>query len=64
MKAKAPSRRSLFTTALAAAAALEAQTQNQDYAGPNPVRYSDPDIISLDKRFDKYRLMINRWRLG
>jgi len=56
MEAKAPSRRSLFTTALAAAAALSAQTQNRDYAGPNPVRYPDPDIISLDKRFDKYRL--------
>jgi len=53
MEAKAPSRRSRF---MAAAAALSAQTQDRDYAGPNPVRYPDPDIISLDKRFDKYRL--------
>lgn len=23
---------------------------------PNPVRYPDPDIVSLDKRFDKYKI--------
>lgn len=28
----------------------------RDYSSPNPVRYPDPDIVSLDKRFDKYRI--------
>ena len=28
----------------------------RDWSGHNPVRYPDPDIISLDKRFDKYKL--------
>lgn len=58
MEAKAPCRRSFFTSTFSAAAALSAQTQNRDYAGSNPVRYPDPDILSLDKRFDKYRLGI------
>jgi gluconolactonase len=44
-------RRSLFFAAAAAAA----QTP-RDYSGRNPVRYPDPDVVSLDKRFDKYRI--------
>ena len=44
-------RRSLF----AAAATAAAQTQ-RDWSGRNPSRYPDPDILSLDKRFDKYKL--------
>src|SRR5579864_9810952 len=28
----------------------------RDWSGKNPVRYPDPDIISLDKRFDKYKI--------
>jgi gluconolactonase len=28
----------------------------RDYSSPNPVRYPDPDIVSLDKRFDKYKI--------
>ena len=43
---------------LAAAAALipaAAQT-SRDWSGRQPVRYPDPDIVSLDPRFDKYRI--------
>ena len=43
---------------LAAAAALvpaAAQTP-RDWAGREPVRYPDPDIVSLDRRFDKYKI--------
>lgn len=56
MEAKSLSRRRLLSSALTGAVALSGQTQNRDYAGLNPVRYPDPDILSLDKRFDKYRL--------
>jgi gluconolactonase len=43
---------------LASAAALvPARAFGQrDYSSPNPVRYPDPDIVSLDKRFDKYKI--------
>ncbi|HZT30696.1 MAG TPA: SMP-30/gluconolactonase/LRE family protein [Bryobacteraceae bacterium] len=48
------SRRSLFA---AAGAALAASARaERDWSGKNPIRYPDPDIISLDKRFDKYRV--------
>lgn len=34
-----------------------AQTMKRDFTpGANPVRYPDPDIISLDKRFDKLKI--------
>jgi gluconolactonase len=48
-------RRSFLATA--AAAALTAAAKGRDY-GPNapPVRYPDPDIVVLDKRFAKYKL--------
>jgi gluconolactonase len=43
---------------LSTAAALipSAALAQRDYSSRNPVRYPDPDIISLDKRFDKYKL--------
>ncbi len=49
------SRRGFLTTATAALAAATAAAR--DY-GPNapPVRYPDPDIVVLDKRFAKYKL--------
>jgi len=28
----------------------------RDWSGKNPVRYPDADLISLDKRFDKYKI--------
>jgi len=35
--------------------AAQAQTP-RDWTGRNPTRYPDPDIVSLDKRFDQYKL--------
>jgi gluconolactonase len=45
----------LTRRALLASAAAAAQTP-RDYSGNNPVRYPDPDIVVLDKRFARYRL--------
>ncbi len=45
-----------FLTAAAAVPAVLAQTQQRDWSGQTPVRYSDPDIIALDKRFEKYMI--------
>lgn len=47
------SRRSLLTAAIAAPAAAQIQ---RDWSGKEPVRYPDPDIITLDKRFKKYAI--------
>ncbi|MBM3726348.1 MAG: SMP-30/gluconolactonase/LRE family protein [Acidobacteria bacterium] len=44
-----------FLAAATAATPLAAQSR-RDYGSNNPVRYPDPDIKSLDKRFDKYKL--------
>lgn len=42
---------------MSAAALLPAAAFGQrDYSSVNPVRYPDPDIVSLDKRFDKYKI--------
>ena len=44
-----------FLSAAAAALAPTALAQTQrDWSGNQPIRYTDPDLISLDKRFDKY----------
>lgn len=62
MKNEQPTRRAFLATALAATAAAETlvaqapQAPQRDWTGANPVRYPDPDIISLDKRFNKYKL--------
>ena len=45
-------RRSFLTTAALVPAAL-AQTQ-RDWSGQQPVRYPDPDLIALDRRFQRY----------
>jgi gluconolactonase len=45
-----------FLTAAAAVPAVWAQTQQRDWSGQQPVRYSDPDVIALDKRFQKYMI--------
>jgi len=60
------SRRRFFTRAgaavmatLAAREGLFAQDARQsprDWTGASPVRYPDPDIISLDPRFNRYRI--------
>ena len=50
-------RRSFLKTFAASALAPLAAAQTQrDWSGKNPSRYPDPDIISLDKRFDKYKI--------
>ena len=49
----------LKSTALVAGSALllrPALAAERDWSGQRPVRYPDPDIISLDKRFDKLKL--------
>lgn len=50
-----PDRRS-FLAATLGAAALGAQTVSRDWSGRNPVRYPDPDILVLDKKFAKYKI--------
>jgi len=42
-----------FLAAAAAAPAVLAQTQ-RDWSGREPIRYGDPDVVALDKRFTKY----------
>src|SRR5450432_4441762 len=50
-----PMQRRSFLTAAAAAIVPAALGQTQrDWTGRQPLRYTDPDLISLDKRFDKY----------
>jgi gluconolactonase len=53
-------RRSFLGTALAgvggAALAVHARAGERDWSGQRPVRYPDPDIVALDKRFEKYKL--------
>jgi len=46
-------RRSFLTAAAIAPLAANAQ---RDWSGQNPVRYPDPDIVVLDKRFAKYKV--------
>jgi gluconolactonase len=50
-------RRSFLATAAAAVTTMTALAQHRDY-GKNapPVRYPDPDIVVLDKRFAKYKI--------
>lgn len=55
-----PDRRMLLKSAGLAATALVlpqaiAETP-RDWSGKNPVRYPDPDIVALDKRFEKYKI--------
>lgn len=53
-------RRSFLTRAAAATAlvgfARSAFGAERDWSGMNPVRYPDPDLVVLDKRFEKYRI--------
>ena len=50
-------RRSFLTTAFGGAAFSAASAQTpRDWSGHNPVRYPDPDIVQLDKRFAKYKI--------
>lgn len=50
-------RRSFLATAAAAATAVTALAQTRDYGkNASPVRYPDPDIKVIDKRFEKYKI--------
>jgi gluconolactonase len=52
-------RQALTLAATAVAGATLARSSHageRDWTGKNPVRYPDPDIIVLDKRFAKYKL--------
>ncbi|HVR71998.1 MAG TPA: SMP-30/gluconolactonase/LRE family protein [Vicinamibacteria bacterium] len=46
----------LSATVAGAAAAGLAAAAERDWSGHAPVRYPDPDVVSLDKRFDRYKL--------
>jgi len=48
-------RRSFLATAAGTVASALAQTK-RDWSGQNPTRYPEPDVVSLDKRFDKYKI--------
>jgi gluconolactonase len=50
------SRRKFFAAAGACLGAAAAAAQQRDWSGRNPTRYPDPDIVSVDKRFDRYKL--------
>ncbi|HEY8504222.1 MAG TPA: SMP-30/gluconolactonase/LRE family protein [Gemmataceae bacterium] len=54
-----PDRRTVLSSALAAAAGAvfaSGARGERDWTGKVPVRYPDPDIVVLDKRFAKYKL--------
>ena len=46
----------LKSAALGAASALAAPAAERDWSGKHPIRYPDPDIVVLDKRFAQYKL--------
>jgi gluconolactonase len=49
----------LKSAAVAGVAALArplANAADRDWSGKQPTRYPDPDIVALDKRFDKYKI--------
>src|SRR4051812_27207535 len=54
------SRRNFIATGLTAAASLatlrKARGDAQDYLTAQPIRYPDPRVVVLDKRFAKYKL--------
>ena len=62
------SRRSFLAAAMAGAAILpQTAKAERDWGGNEPVRYPDPDIKVLDKRFAKYKInntAIHRLRTG
>src|SRR4051794_29609680 len=39
-----------------ASTATQAQTAHRDWSGKEPIRYPDPDIVVLDKSFNKYKV--------
>src|SRR5262245_51919753 len=59
-KSQTVTRRSFLSTATTAAAgtvfAQALSAAERDWSGKSPVRYPDADILSLDPRFDKYKI--------
>ena len=51
---KSSNRRSFIATT--ALTSLGLSSYGRDWTGKNPTRYPDPSIISIDPRFDKYKL--------
>ncbi len=49
-------RRDFLGGALMGTAAAALGGQERDWSGRAPVRYPDPDIVSLDRRFERYKL--------
>jgi gluconolactonase len=52
-------RRTLLKSAAAAGVAALARplaADDRDWSGKQPTRYPDPDVVALDKRFDKYKI--------
>jgi gluconolactonase len=58
MQANLDRRTLLKSVAMGAVAAVARPlaAADRDWSGHTPTRYPDPDIVSLDKRFDKYKL--------
>ena len=54
MENKSSNRRSFI--AATALTSLSLSSYGRDWTGKNPTRYPDPSIISIDPRFDKYKL--------
>src|SRR5262245_28975117 len=54
---KTPLERRAFLGAVAGVAAVaNASADERDWQAHRPVRYPDPDVIALDRRFDKYKI--------
>lgn len=49
-------RRTFFKTALAGGAPAYSAHAQRDWSGSNPVRYPDPDVVVIEKRFAKYKI--------
>src|SRR4051794_12793098 len=50
-------RRSFFKAAVAGAALVpQLARADRDWSGKTPIRYPDPDVVVLDKRFAKYKV--------
>lgn len=43
-------------SALAQSGTAQDAPEQRDWSGHNPIRYPDPDVVVLDKRFSKYRI--------
>ncbi len=56
MEQPTPNRRAFVTALTGVLATGTIATAQRDWTNVTPTRYPDPDIVSLDKRFDRYKL--------